>query len=803
MRCLPNFSFAICNPKIKSRLRVCLSAFVPSWLLLAATSLAATPVLTRITPPVAQRGTEVDVVFEGSRLADAQEALLYEPGITITKIEPSKDPKTADKQVKAHLKISKDAALGEHSLRLRTATGISDLRTFQITPYPVIDEKEPNSDFKQPQKLPLNVTVFGTITSEDVDYFVVEAKKGQRLTAEVVGMRMGGVLFDPYLAILDLNRFEIASSDDTTLHLQDPFISMIAPRDGQYIVMVRESSYGGDANARYLLHIGNFPRPTVVTPPGAQAGEEVKLTFLGDPAGPITQNLKLPNSAEAKFPVYAEQNGLVSPSPNYIRISPFPSVSEVEPNNDPKTATPISISAPFAINGVISTSEDSDFFKFHAKKGQTLEFRVHARDLRSPLDSVLSVTDEKGKQLGYNDDAGSPDSYLRAAIPADGDYLIRMRDHLRGGSPEHLYRVEVTPAEPTLALTLVKVNQNQASQERHAIAIPRNGYMGTVLRATRANFSAELQVLADNLPAGVTMHVGPLAANASEFAVLFQAKADAPLSERLVKLTAKSIDPKHPVQADFEQSVEMVPGPNNTSYYSVDIDRLALAVVDELPFSVSIEATKAPLPQSGELVLKIKATRKADFKGPITVKLLQPPTGISAKNSVTIPSDKSEALLPLSASADAAAHPVTLSLLATADVKGPAYACSPPVQLDIVPAYSKGKLIAAHVEQGQSTQIICELEQKTPFQGKAKAKLKGLPANVTANDVEFSSSDKAITFTVTTTPKALPTQYKTLYVQATLEQSGQPILQNLAQGGLLRIDRPATPKLASTKGPQK
>ena len=50
--------------------------------------------------------------------------------------------------------------------------------------------------------------------NEDVDYYVVEAKKGERITAEVEGIRLGLTLFDPYVAILDAKRFELASSDD-------------------------------------------------------------------------------------------------------------------------------------------------------------------------------------------------------------------------------------------------------------------------------------------------------------------------------------------------------------------------------------------------------------------------------------------------------------------------------------------------------------------------------------------------------------------------------------------------------------
>src|SRR5262249_33920658 len=151
-----------------------------------------------------QRGTEVDLVLDGQRLADAQEILFFTPGFTVTQLAAA-----SATQVKAHVKIAPDAAVGEHCLRLRTQSGISEVRTFHVVPYPIVAEKEPNNDIEHAQPIGMNVTVSGVIENEDVDSFVVEAKKDQRLTAEVVGMRLGTTLFDPYVAILDAKRFEI------------------------------------------------------------------------------------------------------------------------------------------------------------------------------------------------------------------------------------------------------------------------------------------------------------------------------------------------------------------------------------------------------------------------------------------------------------------------------------------------------------------------------------------------------------------------------------------------------------------
>ncbi|HSI36383.1 MAG TPA: hypothetical protein VK986_22555, partial [Tepidisphaeraceae bacterium] len=123
-------------------------------------ALAASPVLSRITPRGAQRGTEAVLTFTGQRLSDTLEILFYEPGITVTKIEP--DAKTGTKAT-VTVKVAPDARLGEYGVRLRTGTGVSEFRTFWVGRLPVSAEKEPNSEFKSPQPIELNTTVQGVI----------------------------------------------------------------------------------------------------------------------------------------------------------------------------------------------------------------------------------------------------------------------------------------------------------------------------------------------------------------------------------------------------------------------------------------------------------------------------------------------------------------------------------------------------------------------------------------------------------------------------------------------------------------
>ena len=232
---------------------------VIAMLLFAASSDASSPRITSITPAGAQRGTNVEVRLAGSRLDDTQEIIFYEPGIQVEKIDTAKT-----NSVSANFKIGGDCPLGEYHFRLRTASGISDLKTFQVGPFPVVTETEPNNAATNAQKIALNTTVSGAIASEDVDCFAIAAKKGQRISAEVEGIRLGRAAFDSVMSIQDAEGNVLATSDDSSLLLQDSMLSILAPADGTYTVLLRDIGYGGGNDFVYRLHLGDFPRPTTV-----------------------------------------------------------------------------------------------------------------------------------------------------------------------------------------------------------------------------------------------------------------------------------------------------------------------------------------------------------------------------------------------------------------------------------------------------------------------------------------------------------------------------------------------------------
>ena len=759
-----------------------------SWLILvfATPTLAALPTVNGIRPVGFQIGTEVEATLTGARLGDVQELLFYSPGIEVVELKAE-----SDTVVQAKLRVLPSCRLGIHAVRLRAATGISNLRTFTVGPLPEVAEQEPNSDFESPQTVPLGCTVSGIVQNEDVDYYVVEAKKGERITAELEGIRLGYTFFDPYLAILNADRFELARSDDEALLRQDCLCSIVAPQDGKYIIQVRESAYGGSGSAFYRLHIGKFPRPTAVFPAGGRPGETLTVRWIGDPAGSWTEEITLPGTVDPAFGLYAQDVHGIAPSPNVIRVTDLPNIIEVEPNDSIAQATPAA--APAALNGIIEKPGDADFYKFSANEGQQYDIRVHARvTLRSPLDPVLVIHRANGAVLASNDDSGGPDSYLRFNAPATEDYYLQVHDHLRSGGPGYVYRVEITPVEPALAMTLPEVQQYVPV----VLPVARGNRMALMVNATRTNWSGELSVSLEGLPQGLEYETVPMVPDRTTVPVLFTAAADAPLNGTLAQVIGRPADASIPVVGQLDQRTMLVRGQNNVEVWSHTADRMAAAVTEAAPFEIEIVQPRAPIARHGSKQLKIVTKRQEGFAEPISLRLLYTPPGIGASGAVTIPGDQSEIEIPLTANANAGLGTWPIIVIGSATVgNGAVEVATQMAQLTVADSYFAFSFDKAAGELDQETVLVVKVEHKAEFEGEATAELLGLPANTstTPEPQKFTRESAEIAFPIKIDPSAKPGVYKTLVCRAVVTLDGEPVTHTLGTGEL-RIDEPLPPK---------
>ncbi|OWK41721.1 putative serine proteinase, subtilase family [Fimbriiglobus ruber] len=742
-------------------------------------------------PRGAQRGTDAVLLFNGGRLADVQEVLPYYPGIAVKKFEV-----VSDAQLKVTVTVAADCRLGEHAFRVRTATGVSDLRTFWVGALPSVDERELNSQFESPQPITLNTTVHGVIDNEDVDYFVVECKKGQRLAVEIEGLRLGEQFWDPYVAILDAKRFELATSDDSSLLGQDAGCAIVVPADGKYVVQVRESAYGGNGGCHYRLHVGTFPRPTAVVPAGGKPGEELEVRFVGDPAGEIKQKIKLPAAADAQFRVHCQTPDGISPTGFKFRVADLPGVVESGANITSQAATPGT--APGAFHGVVSKPGETKYFKFAAKKGQVFDIHCYARRLGSPLDPVMYVGHaNNGAVIAANDDAVGPDSYIRFTAPEDKEYLVWVHDHLKKGAPDYFFRIELSPVAASTSTGIPKVDGNNVSnQDRQVVAVPKGNRFATMVNVNRADWGGPAVVGFDALPAGLAFAAEPVEPGLAAVPVVFEAKADAPTGGRLADLRATPADPKVAAATSTNLDVNFCIGLNNTPFHRLYTDRLAIAVTDAAPYSIEVIEPKAPVLQNGSMNLKVVAKRAAGFKGPITVFPLFTPPGMGIQGSAVIPENATETVLPMNAAGNAAARKWKTAVTAVGDAgKGPVWVSSQLFTLEVAPPFVALAQERAAVEQGKVTPVFCKVTVATPFQGEAVVRLLGLPAKATTPELKITKDTKDVTFNVTT-EAGTPAGKHGLFCQVVITHNGESLAQS-AGGNELRVDVPLSPKPAA------
>ncbi|MHB8524375.1 MAG: PPC domain-containing protein [Limisphaerales bacterium] len=139
----------------------------------------------------------------------------------------------------------------------------------------------------------------------------------------------------------------------------------------------------------------------------------------------------------------AREVRVVSPAgvsnPLRLNVDYLPEIAEVGTNHSIGRAQKIEL--PAAIEGTIGAGDETNCFRFTAKKDQQLIFDVYAFRTGSPLDSSLAILDAAGKELAHNEDYHGFDSFIDFRVPADGDYLVQLRDFQFRGGADYKYRL--------------------------------------------------------------------------------------------------------------------------------------------------------------------------------------------------------------------------------------------------------------------------------------------------------------------------------------------------------------------------
>ena len=131
--------------------------------------------------------------------------------------------------------------------------------------------------------------------------------------------------------------------------------------------------------------------------------------------------------------------GVSNPLP--FAVGAFPEVEETQFNDDPRKAQPVTL--PVTVRGDISSTGDVDHFRFRARKGQHLAFRVISSPLGSILNAELQLLEGSGKRVNGCVSRSGKAAFLSCEIQERGIYVVRIADKNRVGAMSgYEYRLE-------------------------------------------------------------------------------------------------------------------------------------------------------------------------------------------------------------------------------------------------------------------------------------------------------------------------------------------------------------------------
>jgi hypothetical protein len=564
----------------------------------------------------------------------------------VGEVDPPKvDPKTPAKQqaptLKVRFKATAGALPGVRDVRIATPQGASTVGQIVVVSDPIARETPNNDTMKTATGVKLPATLCGAFEkAEDVDYYKFQVNAGQAITFHVRCQRLQDRIHDlqehadPILTLRNGAGTVLAVNDNS--FFADPLLHYKFASLGEYFLEIRDVRYGGNGDWQYCIEANDRPFVTNMHPMRLTPGVATKVQMVGfnlppDPTATLT--LPADTADGPHWSVLALQSGQKTNAVPVI-ASRLPEV--IEPAGDNNTFDKAQkIATPAGISGRIDAEGDLDCFAFEAKAGEVLAFEVIARGQQSMIDPVIRILNDKGIRLAENDDFSDrfvhADSRIQSwMVPANGKYIIEIRDaHLRGG-PGFVYFLKVTRAEPAFKLEL---------DTDKTLLAPGTASV-VYARVTRMNgFDGEVQLAMEGLPPGVTATCGRILATGIDGCILLKVAPDAKVGAADIRVTGTGVRRgkwKLPVGTltAVAQPLQEIYMPGGGRYHW-PVNTHCVSVSDPLDIrSVKLSATDVVLKPGESKRIDVTIERAAGFKGNVTMDVLYQHLGSIYGNSL-------------------------------------------------------------------------------------------------------------------------------------------------------------------------
>lgn len=250
-------------------------------------------------------------------------------------------------------------------------------------------------------------------------------------------------------------------------------------------------------------------------------------------------------------------------------------------------------------------------------------------------------------RLPYRNDDGGPgygkDSRLRFTAPADGEYVVRLRDVRGLHGEDYAYRLTVRAPAPDFRLSVDPRNPN----------VPVGGRIPVTVTALRLDdFDGPIEVEIEDLPAGLSATRGTIEPGRVSTTVLLSANENAQLDRAVpLRVSGKATD-----------------GARHLAHWANPEDKLKLiALMPKPDITMEAKTREVVLEPGKSATVEVEIRRNNNFGGRVPVEVYNlPPTVIVANvglNGVLIHEGGNHVTFTLQALANAEAidQPIVLS----------------------------------------------------------------------------------------------------------------------------------------------
>jgi len=270
-----------------------------------------------------------------------------------------------------------------------------------------------------------------------------------------------------------------------------------------------------------------------------------------------------------------------------------------------------------------------------------------------------------------NDDGGpgfGKDSKLTFTAPADGDYLVRLRDVRGAGGDNYSYRLNIRPPRPDFRLAVNPRNPN----------VPAGGSVPLTVTALRLDgYDGPIDIALQNLPAGLKATSGTILPGQVTATVLLSADANAKLavaSPLTVVGTAKTGAEVLTRYADPEDNLKFI------------------ACMPQPDVVMTAETREVTLEPGGTAEVHVTIARQNGFGGRVPVEIRNLPPRVRVLNvglnGVLITEDQTRRSFTLEALDNAPPVDQVIYVAGTVETRSPlpsSYAAPEAIRLRVVP----------------------------------------------------------------------------------------------------------------------